>query len=174
MRHCEAVGQAPESPLSPEGFCQAERLKDFLAYQPVDFLVTSEFLRARQSAAPIASANSLGIHIDPQLNERKLASEPIANWKELLRRSFSEPELRGTGGESASEALARAWASLDEILAAGHRLPVVVSHGNLISLLLHSIDRSFGYEGWAGLSNPDVYLLEKSPSGDLGFRRMWY
>ena len=37
---------------------------------------------------------------------------------------------------------------VDAVLASGHRLPVVVSHGQLPSLVLHSIDPSFGFEGW--------------------------
>jgi 2,3-bisphosphoglycerate-dependent phosphoglycerate mutase len=50
---------------------------------------------------------------------------------------------------------------------------VVVSHGQLLSLVLHSIDPSFGYASWASLSNPDVFLIEGSAAGAFRFERVW-
>lgn len=173
VRHCEAVGQDPESPLTDAGLRQAECLRDLLAEQPVDFLVTSEFMRARQSAAPLASMYSLEIHVDARLNERVLTIVPTVDWKEILRRSFSDPDFADCGGETARQVLARAWSLLSEMLRSGYETPVAVSHGNLIALVLHTIDDSFGFEGWEGLSNPDVYLLEEAADGVLGFSRMW-
>jgi broad specificity phosphatase PhoE len=52
------------------------------------------------------------------------------------------------------------------------RLAVVVSHGQLLSLVLHSIDPGFGYAGWEALQNPDVYLLEGEPGPAFTFRRI--
>ena len=91
----------------------------------------------------------------------------------MVRYSFADPNLRGPGGESASEASQRAWAGLNDLLGNGCRLPAVVTHGNLMSLVLHSLDATFGYEGWERLSNPDVYALEDSGDGRLTFSRLW-
>ena len=54
-----------------------------------------------------------------------------------------------------------------------HRLPLAVTHGNLMSLVLHSIDPHFGYYGWESLSNPDVYHLFRTGGGRLAFERWW-
>ena len=173
VRHCEASGQGPDAALTSDGVRQAEILRDFLADERVDRVVCSEFVRAQQSAGPLAASRGLRIHVDARLNERTLASTPIDNWQDILRHSFSDPELRGPGGESAREVLKRAWGALNEVWMDERDTPVVVSHGNLISLALHSIDESFGYAGWERLTNPDVYVLEAPGDGTLGFRRMW-
>lgn len=36
---------------------------------------------------------------------------------------------------------------------------MVVTHGNLMTLLLRYFDERFGFEAWAALTNPDVYLV---------------
>ena len=76
------------------------------------------------------------------------------------------------GGESGRETLERGWAALEEVLAAGHGLPAIVSHGQLIALVLSRIDPSFGFDGWQSLANPDVHLVERDARGGLSFRRL--
>ena len=173
IRHCEASGQPPDAALTAEGIEQAERLKDFLADQPIDHVVSSAFVRARQTAQPLALSKGLDVNVDTRLNERILSTAPLDNWRELLRHSFADPDLRGPGGESAREALERAWAASTELLQSRCELPAIVTHGNLMSLALNSIDESFGYEGWVNLTNPDVYLVEVADKGAWRFRRMW-
>ncbi|HWI60619.1 MAG TPA: hypothetical protein VNT75_02140 [Symbiobacteriaceae bacterium] len=36
---------------------------------------------------------------------------------------------------------------------------VIVTHGNLMTLLLKRFDHRFGFAEWRALSNPDVYLV---------------
>ena len=50
---------------------------------------------------------------------------------------------------------------------------VLVTHGNLMSLLLHHISPTFGFQEWAQLSNPDVYIVEKINGQQLHFERIW-
>jgi len=173
IRHCEAEGQNPEAPLTRQGEQESEILRDFLSHLPIDLVVASEYRRARQTAKPLAAALGLEVQVDARLNERELSETPIANWREVLRDSFNNPDLRGPGGESAREVNERAWAVLNDLLLRGCQLPAVVTHGNLFSLVLHSLDTTFGYEGWEALSNPDVYLLESAESGPFTFCRLW-
>ena len=91
----------------------------------------------------------------------------------MVRNSFDDHDLRAPGGESAREVLARAWAALDEISDAGHAMPLVVTHGNLLALVLHSLDDTFGFEGWKSLSNPDVIVLEGVGVGTNEVERIW-
>ncbi len=91
----------------------------------------------------------------------------------MVRDSFDYHDLRAPGGESAHEVLARAWAALNEIIATGHSLPLVVTHGNLMALVLHSLDRTFGFEGWKSLGNPDVFLLSDFGTRRMAVNRIW-
>lgn len=173
VRHCQATGQEPNAPLSNVGVQQAQTLADFLSDYPIDHITTSEYLRARQSIEPFASQSDLPILHDPRLNERTLSAEPLENWQEVVRDSFDDLDLSAPGGESAREVLARAWAALNEIIAARHSMPLVVTHGNLMALVLHSLDRTFGYEGWKSLSYPDVFLLSDFGTRQMAVNRIW-
>ena len=173
VRHCQATGQEPNAPLTNVGVQQAQFLSDFLSDHPIDHITTSEYLRARRSIQPFASQSDLPILSDPRLNERTLSSETLENWQEVVRDSFDDLDLCAPGGESAREVLARAWAALNEIIAAGHSMPLVVTHGNLMALVLHSLDRTFGFDGWKSLSNPDVFMLDDARLGQMTFERIW-
>ena len=50
---------------------------------------------------------------------------------------------------------------------------VVVTHGNLLALILRSIDATVGFDTWSQLSNPDVFLLYADGARPTGFRRIW-
>ena len=130
-------------------------------------------MRARQSIEPFASGSNLSINTDARLNERTLSAEPLDNWQDFVCNSFDDHDLRAPGGESAREVLTRAWAALDEIFDADHVTPLVVTHGNLLALVLHSLDDTFGFEGWESLSNPDVFVLEGVGTGQMRFERIW-
>ncbi len=173
IRHCQATGQFPDDPLTEIGFRQAESLAHFLSDRRIDAAASSAFLRARQTIEPFAASAGLAVRVDPRLNERRLADRPLDNWRDVIRSSFDDPDSRAPGGESGRETLQRAWACLNELLKGEHSLPVAVTHGNLMSLVLNSLDPAFGYGGWESLSNPDVYLLRQSDDGRLTFERLW-
>ena len=173
VRHCQATGQAPEAALTAEGQEQAQVPARFLADQSVDHIVSSTFVRARQSVAPLATLTGLPIHLDVRLSERRLAAVPIENWRQVIHESFRDLDLRAPGGESGREVQARGWAALHALLQGGHALPVAVAHGNLISLILHSLNPGFGYQQWAALSNPDVFRLQEDRQGQWEYERIW-
>lgn len=173
VRHCQATGQQPDARLTETGHQQARSLAHFLSDYPIDHITTSEYLRARQSIEPYSSRSDLTIHTDARFNERTLSAEPLDNWQEIVRDSFADHNLRAPGGETANEVLNRAWDALNEILNSNHTLPLVVTHGNLMALVLHSLDRTFGFEEWKSLSNPDVYMLRKAGSSNFTFERIW-
>ena len=174
VRHCQSTGQLPEDPLTELGLQQAASLAEFLADMNVDFVVSSAFLRARQTIEPFAEAAGLTARVDTRLNERTLSDGPLENWRDVIRGSFVDPDMRAPGGESGREALERAWSCLNELLNGGHIMPLAVSHGNLLSLALNSVDPAFGgYAGWEALTNPDVYLLHDAGDGSLAYRRLW-
>ena len=69
--------------------------------------------------------------------------------------------------------LTRGWACLIDLLDNGWVLPLAVTHGNLMALVLASLDSGFGYSGWEKLSNPDVFILRDAPDGRLESVRIW-
>jgi len=159
--------------LTEIGQKQTTALARFLSNYPIDQIVSSSYTRARQSIEPFATNVGLPVHLDRRLTERTLAGSPIDNWREVVRDSFEDLELRAPGGESAREVLARGWAAITELLNGGHRFPIAVTHGNLLSLVLNSLDPNFGYAGWESLANPDVFALKEAGDGRWAFERVW-
>jgi 2,3-bisphosphoglycerate-dependent phosphoglycerate mutase len=159
VRHCESTGQEPSASLTTVGRAQAVLLADHLATAGVDLLVSSPYTRAQQSIVPLAQRLGLTVETDTRLVERMLSAAPLVQWRTALRQTFADLDLVWPGGESSRTAMARGRAALDALLARPAHAPVVVTHGNLMTLLLHSFQPQFGFQTWENLSNPDVYRL---------------
>ena len=173
IRHCQSSGQTPDAELTELGFVQAEQLAVFLADQPIDKIVSSSYVRAQQTIAPFAAATNQPVQLDERLVERTLSATRLDHWREVVRDSFADLDLRAPGGESGRAVQNRAWAALNDIFASDASLPAAIAHGNLISLVLHSLDSAFGFEQWETLSNPDVFLLQRDDRGQVHFERLW-
>ena len=171
IRHCSASGQAMDAPLTPEGRRQAEMLADFLVDSGIDTLVCSPYLRARQSIEPLSERTGVPVRIDARLRERVLGDASLDDWLACLERTFEDLDLTFSGGESSRTAMRRAVAAVDEALASGARRVGVVTHGNLMTLILRHFDERFGFAEWAGLSNPDVFAV--TVGGDTAVERVW-
>jgi 2,3-bisphosphoglycerate-dependent phosphoglycerate mutase len=161
IRHCEAVGQPPEAALTERGFKQAIQLADSLNGIPIDRIIASPYKRTVQSIEPLAKRLNLKIETDDLLTERVLSSQNLSDWLEKLEATFDDFELKFEGGESSYEALNRIVKVVEDVLNSKAQNTIMVTHGNLLSLLLHHYDDYFGFEGWKGLRNPDVFLLKK-------------
>jgi 2,3-bisphosphoglycerate-dependent phosphoglycerate mutase len=171
VRHAKATGQDPDAPLSPEGELQAIRLADQLVGLPLEHILSSPYLRATQSIAPLAQRLDLPIITDERLTERMLGSSDLTDWMTALRTSFDDLDLCFVGGESSRAAMQRAVAVLNDVLAHSARTTVIVTHGNLMTLLLKHFNPEIGFTLWQQLSNPDVYRVELE-GGSVTLQRM--
>jgi 2,3-bisphosphoglycerate-dependent phosphoglycerate mutase len=160
VRHCESTGQEASAPLTAIGQRQANLLADHLETAGVELLVSSPYTRAQQSIAPLAQRLGLPVELDPRLVERVLSAAPLEHWREAIRQTFEDLDLAWPGGESSRTAMARGRTAANALLTRPVRVVVVVTHGNLLTLMLHSFKTQFGFQAWEHLSNPDVYCLE--------------
>lgn len=172
VRHCSAKGQSPDAPLTWEGRKQAEGLSNFLKNQYIDQIISSPYVRAMTSIEPLAEALSLQVHDDPRLSERVLSSEPLDNWLVCLEQTFANFSLSYDGGETNEQAMERVTQVVNEVLVGNHRNVVLVTHGNLMTLLLRHFDERFGFQEWAALTNPDVYRVTVDESERI-VERVW-
>jgi len=172
VRHCESTGQEAFAPLTAAGQAQALVLADHLTTVGADLLVSSPYTRAQQSLAPLAQRLGLPVETDARLVERVLAAEPLSHWREALRQTFTDLDLAWPGGESSRTAMVRGRAVIDALLAQPACTPVVVTHGNLMTLILRSFEASHDFHAWERLSNPDVYCLAVQADG-VRVSRTW-
>lgn len=171
IRHCAAEGQEPEAPLTDKGIQQALDLAAFFEKRKVDRIISSPFKRAIQTIQPLASQRDIVIEINHQLSERVLSTRNMPDWYDKLRETYVNFDLKYEGGESSREAANRVIEVVDEVLKSDAENTIIVTHGGLLSLLLNQYDKNFGFEQWATLSNPDVYLL--TSKNKITFERHW-
>lgn len=120
----------------------------------------SPFRRARQSTELLAHKKNLEIIEEERLAERVLSSIHLPDWYEKLQETFMDKDKVFVGGESSQEAMSRIVNVIEEICESNHKDVVVVTHGNILALLLHYYDNTFGFNDWEKLRNPDVFELE--------------
>jgi len=172
IRHCEAVGQPPESPLTERGLKQANDLADFFDNIKVERIISSPYKRAIQTIQPLANQLNIEIEMNSRLKERVLSTNHLSDWFEKLKQTFEDFELKFEGGESSQEAVNRIIEVVENVFKSELENTLIVTHGNLMSLLLNHYNNEFGFVEWSNLRNPDVYLL-KSDGNEMTFERLW-
>lgn len=137
-----------DAPLNANGLAQAARLADRLAEEPVDLLVTSDLLRARQTAAPWAARRGLRALTDARWREQAfgvlegldaptIRARHPALWAAWLRH---EADQAPPGGESQRDFFDRVWQALRELVEAhrGARI-AVVTHGGALDMVWRGV-----------------------------------
>ncbi|MFD3448891.1 histidine phosphatase family protein [Microbacteriaceae bacterium 4G12] len=175
IRHCKAEGQEIEARLTKEGELQSLELKEFFLSKGyyIDKIISSPYKRAIDSVNYLAKELSLPIHVDERLGERVLSNNSLPNWRELLEQTFVDIDMSLEGGESSRDAITRAVAVIREQLDRKDQTILIVTHGNLMTLLLKHFDSKFGFNEWSQLSNPDVYEIEEEDDGVNKIKRVW-
>ncbi len=173
VRHCEAEGQAPDAQLTAAGAEQAEKLAEVLMDKNIDYIISSPYERARRTIKPLSDKIAVAIVLDERLTERVLSEKNHPEWRDMLRKTYDDLDLCYAGGESGHAAMSRAVSVVTEALSSGKKNIVLVSHGNLISLLLKHFDDRMGFKEWASFTSPDVFHLAFSADQKPRIHRIW-
>ena len=160
------VFQLPETPLSPRGIDQAERLAARLAGAGIALVLASDFARAATTADRLARAAGAPIEVEPLLQERNFGALRGRPYAELDVDAFAR-DYEPPGGESWPAFEARvdlAWERIRAALArsAGHL--AVVTHGLVcFSLVSRHLRLPPGAEARRGFPNTSLTLVEGAP-----------
>ncbi len=138
----KAQGHA-DIPLDPMGLSQAQSLGESFGPPRVDRILSSDLLRAKQTAEPLGLATGAPIAFRTDLRERSFGEwegKPFEGLYHVMdeqanRDGVSALRVRPPGGESFADVWARLGAIYAEIINADDNL-AVVSHGGTLSLLL--------------------------------------
>jgi broad specificity phosphatase PhoE len=151
VRHAQSehniapVFQSPDSPLSPEGMRQAERIADRVSRLAFEVLIASPFRRARETAEAIARIAGREPELSPLFVERlkpsRINGKPFADeearaiWREWHKSLYS-PGMRVEDGENLDDIVARVDKALAFLSARSERSLVVVTHGYFLRAML--------------------------------------
>jgi 2,3-bisphosphoglycerate-dependent phosphoglycerate mutase len=175
VHHAEAVavGTPPwdvdddQRPLTQKGLRDADELA--LELDPYHFnaVYSSPYARSLQTVGPTAARRSLEVQLLDDLRERRLTAKAGDDWADLLARAWADPDFAPPGGESGRAAQLRGLRALDLLRARhafGGRL-LVGSHGNLISLILQSLEPGVDHAFHGSMPNPAIFHLEHDGIG---------
>jgi probable phosphoglycerate mutase len=164
IRHGETVGNAsrivqrPDSPLSPRGVAQAERLARQLAGEGVARIVSSDLARAATTAERVWRATGAPLVFDPLLQERNFGDLRGIAYDDLGVDMFAEG-YEPPNGESwpvFHARVDRAWAAVQALAASTDGSLAVVTHGLVCrSLTAHHLrlpDGAVAPERWENTS----------------------
>jgi len=146
--------QMPTTPLSERGRRQAERLGARLATAGIVRILSSDFVRAIETAEAIAATTRAPIEIDPLLRERDFGDIRGTPYNELGRDPFA-PDYHPPNGESWAmfhDRVASAWELVARVAADTPGNLAVVTHGLVCRVL---VDRHLALP--VGSSAPELW-----------------
>ena len=175
VRHAQAepVGMPPwdvddaARPLTGKGLRDAAELAEELDPFHLSAVYSSPYQRAVATVTPTAERRGLEVQLLDDLRERRLAEVPRDDWQEILAHGWADPDYAAPGGESGRAAQRRGMGVLDLLRArhkAGGRL-LVGSHGNLISLVLQSLEPGVDHAFHAAMPMPAIFHLSHDGIG---------
>ena len=151
-------------PLSEEGKAKCAALAEQLAALSPTVVVSSEELKAAETARVVAERLGVPHRTAPDLHEHDRSNVPqlrSAEFISLIELLFRRPNELVLGKETAVAALSRFQSALDEVLMEhpGENV-AVVSHGTVIALLLEKLDpKRRGFEVWRAMKLPSFVVL---------------
>lgn len=172
VRHASAEGQPIDAPLTEQGRKQALALVEFFKQKEIDLIFSSPFKRAIDTIKPLSDSKKINIIEDSRLGERVLSTVSFEDWRDKLKQSFDDFDLVFEGGESHTAGMERAKSLLEDILCSKDENILLVSHGNMTTLLMRYFNESFGYDCLMEMTNPDVFELVVSDEKTI-LKRIW-
>jgi broad specificity phosphatase PhoE len=174
-------------PLNEKGLEQAKSLIEKLNGKTFAAIYSSDLIRARQTAEPIAKMLGIDIQIESRLREINqgqwegvLVEDIKARYAEIWSQRTEDPaNVRPPGGETVREVATRVYAALNDI---ARRFPtdnvLVLSHGLSIATAIcriKNIPIGQAYTvipdnvepSWMEWRLDDVHAADNIPTGDL-------
>ena len=168
-------GSRLDTPLSALGRRQAECLAARLAGEAIDAVWASTMIRARETAAIVATPLGLGVLLDADLVEFDWGDWSGRPYDGAIEKEVSgvrkrwragEAELAPSGGESPARAAVRADRFLARLRASGARAPLVVAHGRFNRILMtRLLGRELGRMDEIRQRNGSLSVFEWDGSG---------
>jgi len=154
----------PGAELDEVGRGQAADLAEKLAREPIDVVMTSDILRARQTGEPLAATLGVPVITHPGVREIYAGDwEMDTNWWDYIRVIQSwqtDPSIRIPNGENGVEFFHRFDEAISEL--EDDEYAAVVSHGGALRTWLASRGDIGIPDNWI-LGNTDCVVAEGRP-----------
>lgn len=153
---------AEEWGVGEEGRAQVDEILPTLEEIGATIIVTSPEPKARITAEILAHGTGLALQIDDDLKEQGLGTVPWYGghdeFHSIVRNHFALPERIILGSESSRAAAQRFDRAVKGLIK--NEVPVLVSHGRIMSAWLTTQIDLDAFEIWQNLKMPDALLVD--------------
>jgi 2,3-bisphosphoglycerate-dependent phosphoglycerate mutase len=147
-------------PLSDRGKEQAMELAPLLGTLGIERLYSSPYIRCLETIRPFVESSRLSLALDHRLGERVISQCLLPDFTEVWNRSWEDFHFALPGCETSAVAQKRFRMGIQQIIERNRGSVVgISSHGNVIGLFLHYLDRSYSRWDAAQIRNPDVFKV---------------
>lgn len=162
-------GQTSHPRLTPLGRRQAERAAALigadLAGRPVTRILSSDLVRAVETAEVLGAVLRAPVGLDARLREQHLGELEgrgyDETWAAAAAHDWSDPTLPVAGGESPAQVHDRLGAVLAEVSTHGGDVTVLVSHGDAIRAAVAHLTGVAPHEApWVEVANGAVARVD--------------
>ena len=158
LRHAETL-VSPDSPasewhLTPSGQSKSHELAASGILGEIDAIVSSDEMKAIETAEPFARMFGLEIERNPNFRELNRNASPFPNRAEYLscvQEVLRTPSARPNGWECAADTLVRTKSGVQQIMSQhGSKRVLVVSHGLVLTLYFADLQAAMheAFERW--------------------------
>lgn len=171
IRHAEPDFNVQDDfsrPLTEKGRADCALVTEFLRDKNIDAVLSSPFIRARDTVAPFAASVGLKIREVEDFRERKVADEWILPFEEFTSNQWADFSFKLEAGECLEEVTARNVAALRQVLQQHRGKNIAIGgHGTAISTVVHHFDNTYGFEGFSAMKRifPWVVKMEFAENG---------
>ncbi|MBT2691658.1 histidine phosphatase family protein [Bacillus sp. ISL-55] len=163
--------------LSEKGWRDAEKITEILSHENINHIISSSYVRAKQTVEGLADLLDLEIEIDSRFRERDLAARnhQFENPEEAMQMVFSNPVFKYPGGESNHEVQQRGIDGLRDTIKKykGKKIAIGI-HGNIMTCTMNYFDKKYDFEFWKKTTKPDIYKLIINDRFELiSCERLW-
>ena len=171
-------GQTPHPPLTARGRAQARAAAAALRGEVISTVLSSDLLRARETAEIIARALGLPVRLDPRLREQGygvLEGRPSAAALADPGYDLLDADGRAPGGESLRDVYCRVSSLAAELITTHPEGEVVVvSHGDSVRALLAWLDGHPAHDlPWRDVANGQIITVGVHAVGYARDRRFF-
>lgn len=149
---------AATRPLTEEGWRDVREVVKLFKDIPLDYAVTSPYVRSINTIQDTARAKGLEIHTDSRLRERKNGKN--SNHLAMFRKRWADFSFCEPDGESLGSVQKRNIEAVFELLDEHKNENIIVgTHGTALSTILHYFDPTFGLEGFLRIIDFMPYVI---------------
>ena len=163
--------QLPSTPLSTTGEQQAQLLAQRLQSENITRIISSDYLRAAQTAQALSELTQINVELNPLLRERNLGDIRGQSYDELGFDPFALDYLPPNGESWAefNERVTDAWQFIAQQVTQSNGHLLIVTHGLVCRALMPHLQLPKDVKSLSQYGNTSLTKIQDTPPWNIEF-----